>query len=68
MFQTLETILDWAREERHLKRLLCSEDRYGRTGILLAAYGGYVECMKILIERVLINSAVYSDIYICLCT
>ena len=56
--------LHWAAENgngRVLEVLLeakgCSEDVdvediYGRTPLVLAAYGGYVECLKILIAKV----------------
>ena len=51
--QTVSTILDWAEEERRrgLKWLVEAEDKYGRSPAMLAAYGGYVECVRLLRER-----------------
>ena len=52
--QTLSTILDWAEEEdqrRGMKWLVDAEDKYGRSPAMLAAYGGYVECLKLLAGR-----------------
>ena len=48
----MSTILDWAEEERlGLRRLVDAEDKYGRSPAMLAAYGGYVECIRLLKER-----------------
>ena len=48
----MSTILDWAEEERlGLRWLVDAEDKYGRSPAMLAAYGGYVECIRLLKER-----------------